>query len=108
MRKSEQLVDSDMDIQITQEDNHLDSSSLHFSSHQPLSIMDTNISNSFPIHMFSSSTLPHQHYLGCHNIPSATVITAAAATVTTTTTTTSSSDVVVKKKAVLLDERSVC
>ncbi|EJW84576.1 hypothetical protein WUBG_04511 [Wuchereria bancrofti] len=104
MHKNEQLNDFDMDIRMTHKDNHLTNNSINFSSYQqPSTIMDAKISNSFPIHMLPLSTPSQNNYLGYHNIPLTTRITAAATAVTATTTT--SNNVIGETKAVMLDER---
>ncbi|VDO75353.1 unnamed protein product [Onchocerca flexuosa] len=91
-RKSEQPADSNMNIQMDHKNNHFSTNSMHFLSHQPLSIIDANVMNNHPIHMFSSSASPQYHSLAI----SPTMI--AAATKIT-------NNDVVEKKTVLLDER---
>uniref|UniRef100_A0A1I7W364 DUF202 domain-containing protein n=1 Tax=Loa loa TaxID=7209 RepID=A0A1I7W364_LOALO len=109
MRKSEQLANFDRNIPMIHKDDYLANNFVRFSLHQPLSIMDANILNNVPIHMFPSSTLLHHHYLGYRNIPSTIEVTTAATTttttttITTTTTATASNDIVVEEK--LLNER---
>uniref|UniRef100_A0A0R3S251 Protein orai n=1 Tax=Elaeophora elaphi TaxID=1147741 RepID=A0A0R3S251_9BILA len=97
MQKSEQLADFDINMRMTHKNSRLVNNSTRLSSHQPLSTMDVNISNSFTTHMFPPSTLPHHHYLENHKIPSAIMVTAAATTTT--------SNVVVEEKVMKLNER---
>ncbi|VDK82008.1 unnamed protein product [Onchocerca ochengi] len=96
LRKSEHLTDFNMNIQMDHKNTHFSTKSMHFSSHQPLSITDANVMNNLPIHMFPSST-SQCHSLGNYNTPPTTMITAATKITT--------DDNVIEKKAILLDER---
>ncbi|KAM3724809.1 Protein orai [Dirofilaria immitis] len=97
-RRSEELADFDMKIQMTRKNIHLASNSMHFSSHQPSSIADANVTNNCPIRIFPSSSLAQYHSLGNYKTSSRTMITAAPRVTVT-------NNAVIEEKALLLDKR---
>ncbi|MCP9259291.1 Protein orai [Dirofilaria immitis] len=97
-KKSEELADFDMKIQMTRKNIHLASNSMHFSSHQPSSIADANVTNNCPIRIFPSSSLAQYHSLGNYKTSSRTMITAAPRVTVT-------NNAVIEEKALLLDKR---